>query len=67
MKKDAQITVNLEEAVHIAFVKLAQAEGLSISALCRRLIVTELRKRDLMPLSTLEHLVVGGRSLPAGQ
>lgn len=54
--KRNRISLNVEDSILEGVTALAIAEGLSTSELIRQLIVTELRRVDLLPVSTIERL-----------
>lgn len=55
--KDNRIATNLEDDLLEPFEELARREGISQSALLRRMIVTYLMERDLLPDTIIKRLV----------
>lgn len=58
VKKDTSIAVSVEKAVAEAVGALARAEGMSNSRYVRRLIIEDLTRRDLLPSTTLERMLI---------
>lgn len=58
MRKDVMIVINLEPPIKEAYEALAQQDGLSASKLGRRLIIDELRRREVLPDEVLTRLLI---------